>query len=317
MRYGPACRIENWTIGGDPGGSRAVRYDESWAPGGSAAATVNGTDVPMREPSDRDLGDGAAQPCWLRPRQRSWRRPDRDLHEPTAMVTSLGSRPGRSCSAALLAAPKAADVAPSGSRPGRSCSAALLAAPKAADVAPPGGRPGRPNGGCDVIRIATWTSPQRSLVGSAQGSGRGTHPGSRPGRSCNVVTPFGGRSGRPNGCRDAARIATWTLPQRCLVGCAQGSDRDASPGLNLDDPTASRRRSDRIRTLSNSGRTARWSDCGSSPRIDSASSEDQRKVDACPRQGWYHTRGVGAGGASPNKRQGKPACLQQSGRRPN
>jgi hypothetical protein len=78
----------------------------------------------------------------------------------TAIPTLSGSRPGGSSSAALLAAPKAADAPPGGqpgrpngtvtqpgSRPGRSCSAALMAAPKAAVVAP--------------IRIATWTFLQR------------------------------------------------------------------------------------------------------------------------------------------------------------
>jgi len=114
MQCGPAYRIE--TSLRDPpdrelddpaamarGSCRVghVAYGESWAP----ARSATGTDVPMREPSDRDLGNRAALPCWLRPRQRMlrlseadldqprpWRGPDRDLEDRAALPCWLRPR---------------------------------------------------------------------------------------------------------------------------------------------------------------------------------------------------------------------------------
>ena len=62
-------------------------------------------------------------------------------------------------------------LTPSGSRPGGSSSAALLAAPKAANVAPLGSRFERPSCDRGAVRIATWRLEQRCLVGCAQSSG--------------------------------------------------------------------------------------------------------------------------------------------------
>ena len=83
------------------------------------------------------------------------------------------------------------------------------------------------------LRSQPGRSPQRCLVGCAQGSGRHTaSPRWDPARQGTPYSPEGPESTTfsGNGCGPgrSSRIQPGRSRQRCLVGCAQGSGRDAA-----------------------------------------------------------------------------------------
>jgi hypothetical protein len=182
-------------------------------------------------------------PCWLRPRQRSWRnlhilqrRIAGDRRRPDTLYTSTVPRSSASVGAGVADVPRACRFETVGSS-----RAALLAAPKAAVVAQSGRRQDRerpwPAEHFDGDQAATEGPARRRpaslrvrdgglvascLVGCARGS-----VGAQPARRERPRTP----------CRaerlDDAQLVCWRpaslrvrdggLVASCLVGCAQGS----------------------------------------------------------------------------------------------